>query len=72
MNPVETFIGTGLEVVAEDATALLSARLSETKQGLLTALHEMWAIHDVMERALIKLERHFTDAELEEILSHDE
>ena len=42
--------------------------MSEKKEVLLAKLEYLWEKHDRLEREIIRLERHFTDDELERLL----
>jgi hypothetical protein len=46
--------------------------LDAEKQKALRRLQKLWVHHDKVERAIIKLERRFSDEELDTLLEPDE
>lgn len=45
--------------------------MSKKKKAALKQLNRLWARHDELERAIIQLERKFTDRELDQILNRE-
>jgi hypothetical protein len=47
-------------------------KLTRVQKKALKRLNYLWGYHDKMEREIIRLERHFTDAQLDSLLERGE